>query len=175
MAIAELRTDDYTAQSVDVATPEGKKFLKKILKQDDWKIRIAHTAGKWQSVRAVRTVRGQLGEPDARVDVQLSGIEVMQCGRPGSQQSFSDSKPVDVVQPTRVCLTGSGEVRAFIECAINGARFRVSCSSGSTNSSEYGLSFYSLDADFGTYDFGIGGETIAMNGRTLVCGAVDIN
>lgn len=160
-----------TFQSINRESPEFCKFLRKAAKQGDWRAR-ASDGTKW-CLEFRRTIKGAVGEPDQDIEVQTD-VFVGMSGKFGMSQAFSDSKPVMIRKPGSLYL---GETDSSTICQLllkfPTLRFNVSCSAGSTHSSQYGLSFYHLDA----YDRSLGlevqiGGTSVCNGEVLVSSAV---
>jgi hypothetical protein len=163
-------------QRIESESADCAKFLRKVAKTDsDWRVR-ANDSTDWCLV-FVRTIAGKLGEPDEEVEVSTDiQVAIPPDSAFGERASFHDSRPVIVRRPRGIFLHGS-DTQLLAKLLIAGARLSVSASSGSTSSSEHGLSFYSLEAGFPDVPYAsvtIGGQVIAKDGRQLVCGAVTL-
>jgi hypothetical protein len=82
-----------------------------------------------------------------------------------------------VVRPNRVNVHGC-EFNSLVVLLLHGAVvLKIEASAGSTNSSEHGLSFYSLTISLkgANYADVTIGQTVAKDGRTIVSGPVSIH
>lgn len=169
-----------TLQAVSADSKDCVKFLRKVIRDNEsarygegWRVR-ANAATGWK-VRFERTVRGETGEPDREVEVQTD-FAVTLPGKTGMIQSFTDSKPVMVCSPRQVWVDGS-DASIVAKLLADGSRLSITATSGSTHSSQHGLSFYMLEATFPGVPYGeiqIGHTTTAKDGETLVSGAICI-
>lgn len=171
-----------TIQNVTADSKECGKFLRKVVRDNlnssygnGWRIRFSAATG-WKA-RFERTVKGAIGEPDSEIEVQTDFAVTMPAdSRFGTIASFADSLPVVVSRPVSVWVDGS-DAATLAKLLADGSRLALVCSSGSTNSSKIGLSFYSLEAAFPGIPYGavtIGSQTVAKDGQTIVCGAVSL-
>jgi hypothetical protein len=160
-----------TYQTVLSESPEFPKLLRKLVKQDSWRA-FASDGTKWD-LKLKRTIKGATGEPDEEVEVQTD-IHVGLSGRFGSVQSFHDSKPVEVRKPAGLHLSET-DVATLAQLLTKFPKLRLTirCSGGSTSSSEYGLSFYSLEAaDYGSrFSVELGGGSVC-NGKPICVGSI---
>lgn len=169
-----------THQTISIASKEGKAFLRKVARtrqdwSEEWSI-YANASDGWKLTFS-RSVKGEIGEPDVYVTVETDAV-VAQEGEAGLRKPFEDGKDVLVPAATRVWLRGP-DARTAASFLLDGWRFSVLHSSGSTLSSRHGLAFLSLHAEkrgtkqndnWDTVE--IGGSTTLVNG-TIVCrGAV---
>lgn len=169
-----------TIQSVEIDSKDGRTFLRKVAKHnlnssysEEWRV-YAGDSSSWK-VQFRRTIKGAVGSPDEDIEVDTD-IVVRLRGKFGQQQSFSDAKPVIVLTPHAIHLSGS-TAGLFAKLAMDGWRFEVCGSSGSTSSSEYGLAFYSLNAthpDFPYANLAVGGDSVSKDGRCICSSAVSI-
>ena len=173
--------DDTTFRICHLETPEGKKFLKKVVRenqdldwQECWSVR-AHTGTHWK-LEFKRTIKGEIGDPERTVTV-MTDMEVRVDYQPGEKQSFSDSKAVYLIGCTGINLRGSDLAVLCNLLRHKNPRVWVIGHAGSTSSSQYGLSFYELQVK--TDDLGgnvsIGSHTVAVNGRRVISGSVEIS
>lgn len=169
-----------THQTVSLDSKEGKAFLRKVARtrhewRNEWRLR-AGPDTDWH-VTFSRTIAGDVGEPDQYVEVRTDSV-VQIYGESGLRKAFHDAKPVIVPQAQYCCLSGS-DARTAAKLLLDGWRFRVSQSAGSTSSSEYGLAFLSLTAEkrgTGVDDnwdtVEIGSASVFVNGSFVIRGAV---
>jgi len=101
-----------TTQRTELGSKEGKKFLRRIVRENDkfnwdeeWR---AHAASDtdWQ-LRFYRTQKGEVGDADAEIEVQTDAS----IGLPGKRSlgdvlSFDDAEPVYIASPKRLHLSG---------------------------------------------------------------------
>jgi hypothetical protein len=173
-----------TRSRIAVESKEGKRFLKRVVSDatrldsdQRWQAR-ASTETEWK-VEFSRTVKPkQIGDPEDLIVVETDQkLSLPAENRIGLVKSFSDSKPVDVRRPVRVWM--NGETPLLARLMAEGWNLEVMAHGGSTSSSEYGLSFYSVYATnygkFGYYGIQVGGETVAVNGKPIIRCAVDID
>ena len=172
-----------TYQSVELDSKEGKAFLRKVIRHNTdsnydnaWRIHASATTD-WR-LEFRRTIKGAIGEPDEDITVRTdSKVGLPSDSKTGREvQSFHDSKPVWVCRPTRIFL--NGETTGVARLLLDGYRLEIQASAGSTPSSQHGISIYSVEAHnhkYGYYGYGIGGETLAINGRAIIRSTVDID
>jgi len=168
-----------TMQRVALDSKEGRKFLRRVVRDQNessyderWSAR-ASVETDWQFM-FTRKVVGPIGDADQYVEVQTD-IPCRCTHQGGTKRSFSDADEVQTVTPRRVWIDG-GSAAIVAKLALDGWRFRVEVSSGSTISSRLGLAFYSLEASTPSICYAsltIGGETITANGRTITSGAIE--
>lgn len=170
-----------TIQSIKVDSKEGKAFLRKVARScHDWKQEWSVRAGKdtdWK-ITFTRTVRGEVGDPDVYVTVETDAY-ITRHGHTGKVKSFDDSDEVFVPEATRVWLSGA-DARTAATLLLDGWRFDICHSSGSTSSSRHGLSFLSLHVERrgskGTDNWDsleIGSASVLVNGFFVLRGAVE--
>lgn len=161
-------------------TPEGKKFLRRVIRENEslgwdecWSCR-AHTGTDWR-LEFTRTIKGEVGDPERTVTVRTDMVVRIDY-KAGDKQSFSDSKPVYLIGCTGIWLRGS---ELSVLCNLlrgTNPRVWVVGSAGSTSSSQHGLSFYDLHV--GNKELGgdvcVGHGTVAVNGRRVCSGTVEI-
>lgn len=137
-----------TNQSITVDSKEGRAFLRKVARsrhewREEWYFR-ASPETDWK-ITFSRTVAGAVGEPDSYVTVQTDTV-VHRRGDTGLVKSFSDSHEVIVPAATAARLSGA-DARTAATLLLDGWRFEVNQSSGSTSSSKHGLAFLSLHVE----------------------------
>jgi len=145
------------------------KFLRRVLREDGWDM-YARASDDWQ-ITFGRVIKGKPGDPDVDVTVRIKD-KVSLVGKWGKQRSFSDSEEVIVPKPDRMWLT-YGSVHTAAKFLLEGSHFLISGSSGSTNSSQHGLAFVSLQAMVKTDNVMIGHQSVYVNGRMVCCGSVE--
>jgi len=170
-----------THQFISIDSKEGKAFLRKVARswhewRQEWSFRASKDAD-WK-ITFSRTIRGEVGEPDACVTVETDAC-VTQCGHTGRVKSFDDSDEVIVPEATRVWLSGS-DARTAATLLLDGWRFDVCHSAGSTSSSKHGLAFLSLrverrgsKAKDNWDSLEIGSASVLVNGIFVIRGAVE--
>ena len=164
---------NITHQTVALDSKEGKAFLRKVARTrhewpQEWHLR-ASPETDWR-ITFIRPILGAVGEPDQRVEVCTDSVVRL--------DGESGTTPVIVPAAQYCCLSGS-YVRTAAKLLLDGWRFEISHSSGSTSSSEYGLAFLSLHAErrgTGVNDnwdtVEIGSASVAVNGTFVIRGAV---
>jgi hypothetical protein len=165
---------NHTCQSASLDTQTGRGLLRKIARHeqrwaDEWTLRAAEDTD-WKVVFH-RRIDGDIGEPDATVDVETDSI-VRLHGETGRVKAFSDSQEVTVPPCRSVWLRGR-DVPLVAKFLLDGWHLRVTHSAGSTHSSEHGLSFIYLSLVKDCDEVEIGSWTVFVNG-TLVCGGACI-
>lgn len=167
-----------TYQRIAIDSKEGKAFLRKVARspyewKNEWHFR-ASPETDWKIVFS-RTVCGEIGDPDVYVQVETDSV-VSVDGKVGKVKSFHDSDEVFVPHATIARLSGS-DVRTAARLLLDGWKFCVRHSAGSTSSSKHGLAFVSLQVDRhtngGRDDLSIGGESVFVNGSFVCRGAVE--
>lgn len=170
-----------THQTVSIASKEGKAFLRKVARsrhewRNEWHFRASPETG-WK-ITFSRTVKGSIGEPDACVTVETDAV-VERRGSTGRVKSFDDSLEVIVPEATVARLSGA-DARTAATLLLDGWRFEISQSSGSTSSSRHGLAFLSLHVERrGTKatdnwdSLEIGSASVLVNGSFVIRGAVE--
>ena len=170
-----------THQTVSLESKEGKAFLRKVAKthqnwSEEWNL-YANASDGWRLTFS-RSVKGKIGEPDVYVTVETDAA-VVQEGETGLRKTCEDSKEVVVPAATRVWLRGA-DARTAAAFLLDGWRFIVLHSAGSTSSSQHGLAFLSLLAErrglkkndnWDTVE--IGSSTTLVNGTVVCRGAVE--
>ena len=167
-----------TYQRIAIDSKEGKAFLRTVARtHNDWKNEWHFRASPetdWK-ITFSRTICGEVGDPDVYVQVETDSV-VSVDGRGGKVKSFSDSEEVFVPHATIARLTGS-DVRTAARLLLDGWKFCVQHSGGSTSSSKHGLAFVSLHVERRTGenwdDLSIGGESVFVNGSFVCRGAVE--
>lgn len=179
VALVEVPVDG--TQFVELSSADGIKFLKRVARDNgvlssdsSWRV-YARASDGWR-LTFWRTVKGEIGDGEARVTVCTDYV-VPICGRRGSAvTAFSDCQPIIVAEPCGFHLSND-TAGLCAKLLAEGAKLSIECSAGSAHSSEHGLSFYSLSVDLPKFQFAtmtLGGDTIAKDGRTLCSGAVDL-
>lgn len=172
-----------TRSKIEVASPEGKKFLRRVVKDtaklisdEHWQVR-ASNATDWRFEFSRIIKAKQIGDADELIVVETDAkVSLPSDQRFGMVQAFSDAEPVDVRHPTRVYC--NGESWQVAKLLAEGWDFEVHASPGSSSSSQHGLSFYYIyatDKATSYYGMTVGGETVAVRGRPVIRGAVDID
>jgi hypothetical protein len=178
-ALLEVPVDG--TQFVDLSSPAGLKFLRRVvtdngkLPSDSSWVVYARASDGWK-LTFWRNVKGQIGDPEARITVCTDYV-VRVDGHRGSQvKAFSDCEPVIVREPTGLHLSRDTAGLAA-KMLADGGKLSVDCQCGSTNSSRHGLSFYSLSVTLPRFPYAtlaIGGDTVCKDGNVLSSGAVDM-
>lgn len=170
-----------TNQSITIDSKEGRAFLRKVARsrhewREEWQFR-ASPETDWK-VTFSRTVAGEVGEPDSYVTVETDAV-VCRRGNTGLVKCFHDSDEV-VVPEARVARLSGADARTAATLLLDGWRFEVSQSSGSTSSSKHGLAFLSLHverrgcrANDNWDSLEIGVASVLVNGQFVVRGAVE--
>jgi len=170
-----------THQTISIDSKEGKTFLRKVARschewRQEWSLR-AGADTDWK-ITFCRMVCGEVGEPDAHVTVETDA-RIHRHGHTGRVKSFDDSNEVIVPEATRVLLSGAN-ARTAATLLLDGWRFEVSHSAGSTSSSKHGLAFLSLHVErrgsksTDNWDsLEIGSASVLVNGVFVVRGAVE--
>lgn len=172
--IATAEPQETTSQRVSTESPEWRKLLRRIVKDrgDKWTARAS--APEW-TLEFNRTVAGKLGEPDCNVRIGTDcRVYCPGSSQFGEKQSFHDSKPVLIPQPSRLFLHDF-RTAVVAHLLLNGARLSISPSSGSTSSSFHGLSFVTLEAEFSQVSYASVeiGATAYVDGRRIITGPLD--
>jgi hypothetical protein len=165
-----------THQTLDLLTPEGKKFLRRVARRkqgEDWKAYASEATGWllhfWRDI----DIYGDVGEPDVRVTVETNQL-VCLFGKKGTVKAFEDAKEVIVPECRRVHLNAA-DTATVAKLLLDGWRLTVVHSSGSPHSSEHGLAFVRLTLEnrLGNNwdEVQIGGETVYVNGVRVASGA----
>lgn len=167
-----------TYQRIAIESKEGKAFLRKVARskhewKNEWHFR-ASPETDWKIVFN-RTVCGEIGDPDVYVQVETDAV-VSLDGKGGKVKSFHDSDEVFVPAATVARLNGS-DVRTAARFLLDGWRFSIKHSAGSTSSSKHGLAFLSLHVEKHTSenwdDLEIGCASVFVNGSFVIRGAVE--
>lgn len=173
--------DPSTFQMCNLESPDGKKFLRKVIRDNSrlgykecWQVR-AHTGTNW-SLEFKRTVIPEIGESERTITVRTTTVVSVDY-KAGDKQSFHDSKPVYLIGCTGIYLSS---YHMNTVCAIllhKNVRMWVSGHAGSTSSSQHGISFYDLKmstAELYGGDVSVGHQTVAVNGRVVCSGSVEL-
>ena len=166
-----------------MASAEGKKFLRRVVRDtaklgsgEGWQVR-ANPGTDWFFEFSRLVKAKEIGDADELVVIATDAkVSLPAESRLGVVKSFTDAEEVDVRRPTRVYA--NGESWQVAKLLAEGWTFEITASAGSTSSSHHGLSFYSLyatDKETSYYGMTVGGETVAVRGRAVVRGAVDID
>lgn len=174
-----------TVQSIEVASNEGRKFLRRVLKESrktrfgsGWKA-WASESTDWCFEFEITLEPSEIGEPEQTISVRTDvRIRMPSESRIGKRvQAFSDSQEVFVYRPKSVRVD-RGDAKWVAKLMLEGASFELVASAGSTSSSKLELSFYYLTAslpDCDNYAVRIGNETVATTNRgTIISGPVSI-
>ena len=174
-----------TIQRVELDTKDGKKFLRRVIRDnqtfdwdEEWRID-ARPSTEWK-LRFYRTQKGELGDGDNDIEVQTEhAVRLPSERETGDVKSFSDSQSVFVPRPLSL-LISSCDVATVAQFLLDGYSLRIEASAGSSNSSEFGLSFiYVLlqkrKPDGRTLTVQLQGDTVAKDGRPICSGAVSVS
>jgi hypothetical protein len=140
----------HTYQAVDIATKDGRKFLQKVIRDNNapvgrwgrgWS---AYASGEtdWK-IEFRRNVEGEKGCPDVWVTVRTSET-VRRSGKTGSHRTFSDAEPVYIPEPVRMSSTSNSRTNQIARALLDGHTVEIELSRGSTNSSQHGIGFIHL-------------------------------
>ena len=166
---------NHTCQTASLDTNTGRGLLRKIARHepkwgDEWSLRAAEdTDGK---VVFHRRIDGDIGEPDATVDVETDSV-VRLHGETGRRKAFEDSREVTVPSCRSVWLRGRDTALAA-KFLLDGWHLRVMHSAGSTSSSQHGLSFVYLSLVKDCDEVEIGSWTVCVNGTQVCSGACTV-
>lgn len=166
-----IETCKATPTTQRLGDNDRSKFLRKVLREDGWKI-YARSTKDWH-ITFAKTIEGNPGEPDVDITVILEDT-ISVRGKWGSVKSFIDSDEVYIPSPTRLHLSYS-DVHVVAKLLLDGCRLSILGSSGSTSSSKHGLAFVSLESTVrgcdGTVD--VGSQSTYVHGKMVCCGAVE--
>lgn len=179
VALVEVPVDG--TQFVELSSADGVKFLKRVARDNgllssdsSWRV-CARASDGWK-LTFWRTVKGGIGDTEARVTVCTDYVVPITGKRGSAVNSFCDCKPVIVAEPSGFHLSND-TAGLCAKLLADGGKLSIVCSAGSAHSSEHGLSFYSLSVDLPKFQFAtmtIGGDTVAKDGCCLCSGAVDL-
>lgn len=169
-----------TASVLDLDTKEGKKFLRRVLRNrhEEWRLS-ARESEEWRVLFWRRVPARDAGDRDGYVSVPTD-IFVKQYGNTGhGVKPFDDARPVTVPKCTSVTLH-EWDVRTVAKLLLDGPwGFEVSHSAGSTSSSQYGLAFIRLSLHQRTggdwHEVQIGSESVFIHGSRIVAGSCDVS
>ena len=170
-----------TLQTIAIDSKEGRRFLRRVMRdahetEEQWAV-TASPETEWR-FKFFRTEKGRIGDPDRLIEVMTDEL----CKTPsdrslGFRKPFGDAQPVPVCRPVKVWFRGSTAM-AFAKLLLDGARFEITASAGSSHSSQHGLAFYSLAANLPDirYDsLSLGGQTVTKDGYVVISGAVHVS
>jgi hypothetical protein len=151
-----------TTQSVSLDSPEGKKLLRKIVKErHDWRFSANATDG-WR-LTFTREVKGRTGEPNATIVVETDSVIPLLTG-------WSEEREGLPPAPRWVNGRMASTVATLL---LAGCSLAVRTSSGSQRSREHGISYSSLVARFpDAWDEVAIDTTTYVNGLIVSYGAV---
>ena len=163
---------NHTCQFASLDSNTGRGLLRKVARhepkwRDEWSLRAGEDTD-WKVVFH-RRIDGDIGEPDATVDVETDSVVRFQ-GKTGLRQAFADSKEVVVPQCRSIWLRGR-DAALVAKFLLDGWHLRVTHSAGSTSSSEHGLSFVYLSLVKDCDEVEIGSWTVLVNGTQVCSGA----
>jgi hypothetical protein len=174
----ETTTARFTFQRIELATPAGKKFLRRVARdrtaggrREEWHM-MADSSDGWR-VSFWRLVPGAApGDADYQITVETDAVIVMD-GRTGEVAPFHDAETVTVPAARRVHCYGS-DCRTAAALMADGWALSVQHSAGSANSSAVGLAFLSLEvySHAGEVSAFIG-QTVYRNGLQIIAGPVN--
>lgn len=169
---------DFTAQTVAVDSPAGRRLLRRIAKgeknwRDGWRF-CAHASTGWR-LSFVRTIAGATGEPDRTVDVETDATISVDMMRISDRRPFDDGETV-TVPAARYVAGGGATARTVARFLADGWRLAIEHSAGSTASSRHGLAFVRFVAYRDGYTVSATiDETVAVNGSTVCRGSVSVD
>lgn len=162
-----------TFSTVDINTPAGRAFLRRVAREsrEEWHF-MAEAGDGWRVSFWRRVPGSRPGDCDATVTVETNaGVSV--GGDTGTVSPFSDATPVAVPAARRVHCFGAAcrTAAALMAC---GWRLAVEHSAGSTTSSRYGLAFLRLEAYRNGYmESATIGESVFKDGDRIIAGPVE--
>jgi hypothetical protein len=168
-----------TATTVELASPEGRKFLRRVASKRGWREgwRLVANANEGWLVTFWRHEDAKaVGDSSRYVDV-VTDERVSVHGKTGTVKPGSDGRDVIVPSATSVSLI-SCDASLAARLLLDGWKLSIRHSAGSQTSSKVGLAFVQLIATppekDGVYCCGLslGGETVTQNGVTVCGGAV---
>lgn len=165
-----------TMTKLEMASPEGIKFLKRVLKLNENWAATASPSTDW-NLSFSRIVKAKdAGDTDEEVIVRTDvnvGYNKNQFGELYVERD-SASEKVYIPNPRYMTIHYSGEMMHLCESIQRGMHLSIECSRGSINSSKLGIGHVYLKARKGDLSFIIGHETLLQNGRTLESGNVSV-
>ena len=177
--LEQTETAPHTFQTVEIDSTAGRKFLRKIIRDND----TADWSDRWIARASVqtdwrlefdRTIRGEVGEPDTIIVVRTDVHVRIHGNRGTAVKSFHDAEPVMLPEPARLTITSGLNDLAWL-LSQPGCSISIHVSAGSTHSSHYGLGFYALTVRTKNLTGVEIGETITKDGRTICAGPVDVH
>jgi hypothetical protein len=177
-----------TRQTVESGTKEGRKFLRKVIREnmelrwnEEWKVRADEFTGwKLEFRRDVKA--DEAGNADREIRVQTD-IEIRNNVKSGSAKTFHDSQEVTIPDVQSVNMSGP-KLAMVVGLILDGYRLELNSSRGSQNSSKHGIGEVSLDVtrrintrngdSFPGYPLTVC-TTTTVNGRTVSCGSVSLH
>lgn len=177
-----MATASLTIQRVYSESKDGKAFLRRVIRDclsysdEQWAVCADESTG-WK-LKFYRTVRGNVGDPDAVVEVQTD-IEVgyPSSSRFGMVKTFHDSSEVEVPRIRRLYVRGS-DAAVIAALVLNGSTLHMEASAGSTSSSHLGLAFYRLTASVKGVPHSavaVGTDTVCRDGKPIIQGAIAVD
>jgi hypothetical protein len=165
----------------NLSTPEGKKFLRRVIRQNDslgyreaWDV-TASPSTDWR-LEFARCVKGEIGDEERIVTIRTD-LHVRCDYKPGDKESFSDCKPVYLCG-CRYLRLDSGHTQTLCHLLLNKKpSVWVKGHAGSASSSQFGISFYDVHVSWEELkhrDVVIGYQTVAVNGRRVCSGSVEL-
>lgn len=161
-----------TFSTVDIDTPTGRGFLRRVAREsrEEWHL-MAEAGDGWRVSFWRRVPGSRPGDCDATVTVETTAT-VSVDGRTGAVAPFSDADTVTVPAARRVHCFG-GECRTAAALLAGGWRLAVEHSAGSTTSSRHGLAFLRLEAYRNGYTESVTiGEAVFKDGDQIISGPV---
>lgn len=173
----------HTFASISIDSKEGQKFLRRVIRENEslnsdeqW---TAHASRETDfTLEFYRRIRGSVGDAEQEIRVRTSTQFSLRY-RPGNE-SYAGDSPVLLVECHRVYFghTDTSTLCYFLK-QHDGIRLSIEGHRGSTSTSKHGLSFYNVSAHWPALPkytgIMIGQETIAINGRSVMSGSVDLH
>lgn len=182
MTTITIEPVSHTFASVSLETKEGQKFLRRVIRENEtlssdeqW---TAHASRETDfTLEFYRRVRGNIG--DAEQEIRVRTFTQFSLRYRAGEASFAGDNPVMLVDCHRVYF-GNGDTS--ILCYFlkhDGIKLSIEGHRGSTSTSKHGLSFYHVSAHWPALPkytgITIGHESIAINGRPVMSGSVDLH
>lgn len=172
-----IATATDTITRLDLSTPEGKRFLRRVATRpgEDWHFR-AEASDGWRVNFWRRAKPEAAGDSEVNITVDTDETILVQ-GRTGLVKSFSDSSEVIVPSARRAHAWGV-DCRTIAALLAEGWKLEVYHNSGSTSSSHHGLAFLSLQmyrrTKTGEQAVTIGDSTF-KDGQQIISGPVSVD
>lgn len=181
---ATLTTEpvSHTFASISIDSKDGQKFLRRVIRENEslnsdeqW---TAHASRETDfTLEFYRRIRGRVG--DAEREIRVRTLTQFSLRYKPGNESYAGDSPVMLVECLRVHFghTDTSTLCYFLK--NDGIKLSIEGHRGSTSTSKHGLSFYHVSAHWPALPkytgITIGSETVAINGRSVMSGSVDLH